>query len=133
MGDSGLTDVVDGKYRVGQTWRFNARPGEEAATLTVVKVESAPRVGVIVHVSLTGLHIKSPRAPGGFTDKVQHAPFSEAAIDRSVTTKVAESSTLPAFEDGYRMWREAFEAGKGGLFTVPVAEALTLMESTINR
>jgi hypothetical protein len=123
-----LTEVRDGRYRVGQVWRFTPRFGEEGATLTVVKVESAPEVGVIVHVSLAGVHVRSPRAPGGFNDRLPHAPFTETAIAKSVTVLVGEVSALPPFERGYAEWRRAFDAGKGGIFTIPVAEAVEAAE-----
>lgn len=126
--DPMLTEVRDGKYRVGQVWRFTARPGEEGATLTVVKVESTPKVGLIVHVSLAGLLVKSPRTPGGFNHTLPHAPFTEVAIARSVTTLVGEAAALPPFEQGYAVWRRAWDAGKGGVFTITVAEAVAGIE-----
>lgn len=131
--DSMLTELNTGKYRVGQVWKFKPRPGEDGSTLTVVRVESSKDRGVIVHVSVEGVHIKNPRAPGGFSDTLQHAPFSEEAIARSVTTLVGETKTLPSHEEGYRQWRKAFDAGKAGVFSITVAEAVGFMESAINR
>jgi hypothetical protein len=128
-----LTELNTGKYRVGQIWKFKPRAGEDGATLTVVRVESNKALGIIVHVSVTDLRIKSPHAPGGYTDRLQHAPFSEEAISKSVTTLVGETKALPAYEEGYREWRKAFDAGKGGIFTITVAEAVAFMESAINR
>jgi hypothetical protein len=128
-----LTELNSGKYRVGQVWRFKPRPGEDGATLTVVRVDSSKALGVIVHVSVEGVHIKNPRAPGGFSDTLQHAPFSEEAIEKSVTTLVGETKTLPAHQEGYREWRKAFDAGKAGVFTITVAEAVGFTESAINR
>jgi hypothetical protein len=128
-----LSELTTGKYRVGQTWQFNARPGEENATLTIVRVESSPLLGVIVHVSLSGLRIASPQAPGGFTDALAHAPFSEAAIEKSVTALVGENRTLPAFEESYRLWRNAFDEGNGGIFTITVATAVRLAEEGLKK
>lgn len=131
--DSKLTELNTGKYRAGQVWKFKPRPGEDGATLTVVRVESSKDLGVIVHVSVKGVHIRNPRAPGGFSDTLQHGPFSEAAIAKSVTTLVGETKTLPAYEAGYREWRKAFDARKAGVFSITVAEAVGFMESAINR
>jgi hypothetical protein len=128
-----LTKLTTGKYRTGQVWRFKTRPGEEDATLTVVRVESSEKLGVIVHVSVEGVRIESPGAPGGFSDTLQHCPFSEEAIEESVTTLVGEAETLPAFEEGYRMWREAFDAGEASIFSTTVAEAVGAIESAINQ
>jgi hypothetical protein len=129
-----LVELTTGKYHVGQVWKFTPRPGEEEATLTVVRVESTPtRDIIIVHVSIDGVHLKSPRAPGGFTDKIQHLPFSESAIANNVTKLIRETKTLPSFEDGYREWRQAFDAGKGGFFTGTVAEVIQFVETAMNR
>lgn len=44
-------------------------------------------------------------------------------VERSVNTLGRESGPVPDLADGYRRWRQAFEAGKGGIFTISVAEA----------
>jgi len=31
------------------------------------------------------------------------------------------------------MWREAFEAGKAGVYTITIAEAIDVMEATLNQ
>jgi hypothetical protein len=132
-GTSILTELNTGKYRVGQVWKFRSRPGEDGATLTVVRVESSKDFGVIVHVSVKGLHIKNPRAPGGFNDTLQHGPFTEQAIAKSVTMLVGTTKTLPQYEEGYRLWRKEFDAGNAGVFSVTVAEVVGFMEAGINR
>ncbi len=73
-----LTEKNNCKYHVGEKWKFRSRPGEEGATLTIVKVEGNSKFGVIVHVSLEGVRIKSADAPSGFSQTVAHMPFSEA-------------------------------------------------------
>ncbi len=128
-----LTEAKDGKYQVGEKWKFRSRPGEENATLTIVKVESNAKLGVIVHVSLEGVRIKSAHAPTGFSETVAHMPFAEAAIEKSVTDLVAKVVPLPKFEDGYREWRTAFDNNKGGIFTITVGEGIAFMEKTLNQ
>ena len=54
---------------------------------------------------------------------IQHLPFAESAIERSVTALERESGPVPDFADGYREWRQAFDEGKGGVFAITVAEA----------
>jgi hypothetical protein len=127
-----LTETNDGRYHVGEKWRFRARPGEENATLTIVKVESNAKLGVIVHVSVEGVRIKSAQSPSGFSETVSHMPFAEAAIEKSVTELVAKAVPLPKFEDGYRQWRGAFDSHKGGIFTITVGEAIAFMDKAIS-
>jgi hypothetical protein len=114
-------------FRAGQEWGFAGRPGDPKPTLVVVKVEALPEIGEVVHVSVRGVRIRNPRAPEGYVDALPHLPFSPDALRRSVTSLVADSVTLPSFEQGYDQWRRA----KGGAFTISVREALDLAEQTL--
>lgn len=127
-----LTETSVGKYHVGEKWKFRSRPGEESATLIIVKVESSATLGVIVHASLQGVHIKSAHSPTGYSETVAHMPFAEAAIEKSVTELVERGVPLPAFEEGYRQWRAAFDSHKGGIFTITVGESVAFMEKAMN-
>ena len=128
-----LVDTTAAKYNVGEKWNFRSRPGEDEATLTVVKVETTAKIGTIIHVSIQGVRIKSPHAPTGFSDTIAHMPFSESAIEKSVTRLVAKDVPLPKFEEGYREWRAAFEDGKGGVFSITVGEGIDFVETALNR
>jgi hypothetical protein len=128
-----LTDTTSSKFQVGQTWKYQTRPGEEGSTVTVVKVESAPQTGVIVHVALRGLHVKNPGAPSGITTEANHLPMAESALQKSVTVMVTAQAPLPSYEEGYREWRRAFDSGHAGAFTTSLAEAVTFVEVALNR
>jgi hypothetical protein len=88
-------DANEGKYHVGERWNYRTRLGEEGSSLTILKVESLPKVGMTVHVSVDGLRIENPSAPGGVSERIGHMPFTEAAIDLSVTTRAAAEITVP--------------------------------------
>ena len=127
-----LVDTDESKFHVGEKWSYHARPGEERSSLTIVKVESSPKLGVIVHVSLDGLRIKSAHGSSGFSETISHMPFAEAAMENSVTTLAVAKAPLPPFEEGYREWRRAFDAGKGGIFTITVAEGVDFIETALS-
>jgi hypothetical protein len=127
-----LTDIDTARYHVGETWKYQTRPGEEGSTLTVVKVESSPRMGVIVHISLRGLRIKNLHAPNGITTEARHLPMAEQALQKSVTEMVRAHGALPSYEEGYRAWRSAFDSGNAGAFTISVADAIAGMEQALN-
>jgi hypothetical protein len=127
-----LVDITTAKFHVGEKWRYQSRPGEEDSTLTIVKVESSPKLGTIVHISLDGLRIKSPHSDRGLSETVSHMPLSESAVEKSVTTLVAADAPLPSYEEGYAEWRRAIDNGKGGVFRVSVAQAVDFIESTLN-
>jgi hypothetical protein len=128
-----LVDTNEGKYHVGETWNYRTRPGEEGSLLTVLRVESSPKLGVIVHVSLDGLRIENPAAPGGVSEGIGHMPFAEAAIDKSVTRRAASGVPVTAGDEGYKEWRRAFDAGDAGIFTITVAEAVDHMAEALSR
>ncbi len=52
-----LTDVTDSKFKVGQVWKYKARPNEENSVFTVVKVENESKLGNIIHISVRNLKI----------------------------------------------------------------------------
>ncbi len=112
---------------VGQVWNYQTREVDQGSTLTICKLEELPKVGTVVHVSLSGLHLKNSRAPGGYTGEVPHAPFTRDAIERSLTTLQGQGSPPKGFEAGYRAWKEA----RGGVFSVPVAEVAGLIEKNL--
>lgn len=128
-----LSEVTNGNYQVGEQWNYRARPGEDTSTLIVGKVETTPRLGVIVHVSLAGLRVKNSRAPTGYSETIAHMPFAEGALAKSVTTRASSSVPVPpAFADGYGEWRQAFDRGKAGAFSITVAEGVDFIEQTLN-
>jgi len=44
-----------------------------------------------------------------------------------------ERVDLPDYEEGYTMWKEAFDAGSAGVYTITIAEAIDVMEATLNQ
>ncbi|RAK66754.1 hypothetical protein [Hymenobacter edaphi] len=127
-----LTDTRESKYQIGQVWQYKTRPAEPKSTLTIFKVEQSPKDGVIVHVSIDGLQMANPQNLSGASNSIGHMPFAEAAIDSSVTALLKSNQVVTAdFMDGYNYWREAFLAGKGGIFSVPVKEAVAYSEETV--
>jgi hypothetical protein len=126
-----LKDSTESKYKVGQVWSYKTRPGEKKSSFVVLKVESHPKIGNIIHIALRGLKLRRP--DGDFIETAGHLPFAEEAIKRSAVKLLKEKDDLPDYEEGYEMWREAFDAGRAGVYTVTIAEAVGLMEQTLNR
>lgn len=114
-------------------WSYKTRAGEEESYFIVVKVETQPKLGTIVHIAVRKLKIKNPRSPDGLSADVDHMPFAEAALNKSSGKVLKEKVDLPDFEEGYRMWREEFDAGHAGVYTITLAEAVKVMEATLNQ
>jgi len=126
-----LKDTTHPKFAVGQQWRYKTRPQEPNSTLTVLKVEAHPRLGTIVHIAVSNVVIPSPDSDSP-RHSIGHMPIDVGILESSVTELVAQSVPLPDFAEGYEIWREAFDQGKGGVFSRPVSECVSFMEETLN-
>jgi hypothetical protein len=124
-GGGSLSPATTSRYKPGQVWSFQTPADQPQALLTVLKVESHPKLSNIVHIALSGVSFSN----GG--TNVQHMPFAEAAIDKSVISLIREGEPLPQFQGGYQQWRDAFDAGRGGVFTITVAEGLETIRTAI--
>ncbi len=128
-----LVDAANEKFHIGDSWQYQTRPGEEQSKLTVVKLESNSRLGIVVHISLAGLRIKNPHVDGGVSETIAHMPFALSAVETSVTTLLTRNARLPSFESGHQQWREAFTQGKAGVFTASVRDAIDGVEKGMNQ
>jgi hypothetical protein len=119
---SDLTDATDTKFKVGQRWAYWARNGEESSTLIVAKIERHPTQGVILHIGLDGLKLKDGKGI------IPHMAFARDALEKSATKVLEEGAALPNYQQGYESWKKDFDKGKGSVYTVPVADAITQLE-----
>jgi hypothetical protein len=131
--DGAQKPPADSKYKVGQQWSYSARPGEEKSYLIIVKIDDDPKLGRIIHIALRGLKMKNPHSPDGFSEDVNHMPFLQDAIEKSGLKLMKEKVDLPDFEEGYGMWRKAFDEGRAGAYSITVAEAVVVMETALNQ
>lgn len=115
--------------KVGREWEFKGRPADPKPALVILKIETLPSLGEVVHVSVRGVHIKNPRAPTGSADTLQHLPLSRAAVEKSVTKLLHDSVTIPDYAEGYEQWRRA----RGGAFSTSVREALDFVEKALSQ
>ena len=131
--NSELKDATDSPYKVGQVWSYKTRPNEAKSTFIVVKVDSHPKYGNIIHIAVRDLKMKNSRSSNGFSDKINHMPFAEKSITQSIVKMLKEKAELPDFEEGYNLWREAFDQKRAGFYTITVAEAVKVAEETLNQ
>lgn len=120
-------EIKDKKYQPGQVWQYKTRPQEEGSRVTVLKVEKLPRMGTIVHVRVDDIRLRNCRRgpePNGF----QHMPFSRDAMEQSVI-KLEKDNAAVGDLGGYEQWR----ADCGGVYTITVAEAIDVAETTFNK
>jgi hypothetical protein len=124
--------AADVALKEGECWSYMTRPGEEASFLVIRKIETLPKIGEVIHISIFGLKIKNPKAPKGFAEQAGHVPIAGANLRSSLKKRVQRSIPDVDWKGGYRMWREAYDSGKGGVFTKPVSECVGFMEEALN-
>jgi len=120
--------VTDSKFRPGQIWRYKTRPGEEKSFFTILRIESLPKIGTIIHIRVDKIRLHNCTG-GPEPENFQHMPFRLDAIERSATKIEKESSDIPDYKDGYDEWRNAC----GGVYTITVAEAVAVGEATFKK
>lgn len=103
------------RYLPGQLWKILLKNEDARTLLLVLKSEELDGQN-IVHVGFVG----------GSEDLPEHMPFSEDAVNRSVLALEGELPALPSFQDGYKRWRDAYDAGDAGIYSLTVQEVLNL-------
>ena len=54
-------------------------------------------------------------------------------ISESVTSLVGQNNNLSDFSEGYNNWKEAWDSGKGGYWTVDLKDAIEGMDSVMRQ
>ena len=119
------------QFAEGQIWKYATRPGESESRITIVRLDDDAEYGNIIHIYISDIDINNPEAPGGKTTYIAHMPFAEDALEDCVTELERNSPELPEFREGYRLWREDFDQGEAGVFTIPVSQAIESVQETI--
>lgn len=124
--------MEESKYKIGQVWKYRTREGEESSRIFIVRADPNEKLGTIYHLYIDGLKIKNPHIDSGIQDHLPHSPVSEKTLDESVTTLAIESSpNLPDVSEGYETWKQAFDKGEGGIFTIPASQIIQYIEDIV--
>ncbi len=133
VGLASTTVASELQLQPGQCWSYSARTGEESSYLVIRKIESLEKLGEVAHISVYGLKIKNPASPSGFADQAGHIPITLEALRSSLNKRIDRSIPSTDWMEGYSLWREAYDTGKGGVFTKSVSDCVGFMEEAINR
>jgi hypothetical protein len=118
-------------FEAGQLWTYQTREDEPASRILIQKVEHDAKVGEIVHIRVVNLAFKGPK---GIIRQLPHLPFSGPSLRQCLLALESSGNGVPPdYEAGYKIWREAFDTGKGGVFTLDVAGVVDAMEKSMQR
>lgn len=120
-----IEGVADKKFKPGQVWSYDNRPGESASTLTILRVDSGEKVGIIIQVRVDGLKMHNPR--GELVPSIEHMPFSRDSMLLSVNHLLKSDQPVPTLE-GLDQWR----SDCGGVYKIAVRDAVDVAEKTFN-
>ena len=122
-----VAKVNDVAFKAGQLWTYQTRKHEPKSRILVQRVELDPKAGEIVHIRVLNLSFKGPK--GSLIAEIPHLPYSGPALRKCLVALESSGNRVPPdYEEGYKVWREAFDSGKGGIFTLDVAGVLDGME-----
>ena len=68
--------------------------------------------------------------PGAKIAVLGHIPVDAQILAASCAKTQAAHALAPDFEGGYATWRQAFESGKGGYFTISISGILDVVTKT---
>ena len=122
-----------GNYEEGQVWSYRNRLGEENSTILINKIEQDPRLGFIYHISILEVKVKNPHQAGGVANELPHLPVSQNTLDTSLLMFLRNSESHPEYLEGYLLWKEAFDAGEAGIFTISIAEIVDVVEQSLTQ
>jgi hypothetical protein len=96
-------------YQTGQIWKYRARDGEAESQLVIINSTLVPGCGEIYSVAVEG------------------------SLDLSVLELIGiRPSPLEEYGDAFQEWKQPFDRGEAGVFTIPIAEILTCVEEAVN-
>jgi hypothetical protein len=110
-------------FHAGEVWAFVPPTNQPNAKLTILRVENDAKLGTLVHLAISGISYDNGRT------NIEHLVFTDSAVELSVTTLEQKSGPVPEFEKSYQMWRQAFDAGVGRVFSSSVADAVAEVAS----
>ncbi len=121
------------KYREGQIWAYKTRLGESDSKIYIIKIDNDPTLRNIYHVYIDKIAIKNPHLAGGVQNVLPHSPVSQKTLDESVTKLIKDNAlSLPDISEGYKIWKEAFDKGQAGVFTISVDKIIQNIEDSVN-
>lgn len=123
----------NGQIEEGQQWTYETRSNEPQSFLVIRKIEKDERLGDIVHISVFAVRIPNGNSPRGITNIIGHLPFSKEALLPCLKERKEGANNDTSWKEGYEIWKEAFDAGKAGVFTISVKESVDFMEQTLNQ
>ena len=119
------------RFRAGQVWRARCRPQDDNPHIIVLGEMEAGQGQSFYSIAITGVRIANPGMKGGVQTELPHAPVTEEVLGAAVLDLVASDGPTaadPEYSEAYEEYMEEYKLGEAGVFTIPVAEILDIIE-----
>jgi hypothetical protein len=118
--------------RAGECWGYVSRPGEENSYVVIRRITALPTGGTVIGISILGLKLKAPGAPGGEITEIPYIVIRAEALQASLRTKVERTPPDLSWENLHAAWWEKHGSkGRGNALADPLRLALAGMERTL--
>jgi len=115
-------------FAPGQIWTYHgATPASSRVIIGAVDTfagESQP----VVSISITDAPIPTRERQ---LQTVPHLPIAADTLRASVIELEGTGSVPGGFENGYRLWRQAYDSKKGGYFTISVEKIVGILRNQV--
>jgi len=96
----------------------------------VLAVDEVPQLGVIYSLEKFDVHTTEPVSSKDVDDVKElktlprkgHFPIVEARVLEASPDRIGHMPVAADDLQGYAIWRKAFDAGEGGVFTIPLED-----------
>ena len=123
---SGSRLILKDKIKEGQIWSYKSRSSEPGSKLTVIKLDT-PGNEQIVHISVDSLRITQRNTGEVTATYIEHLPMSLDAFSKSVIK--IESIVETSINEGYLDWKNKFDEGKAGVWSLEISEVIEMIEN----
>lgn len=119
------------QYKAGQVWQYKTRDQDKGSKLYIVKVTKLKTDEYAYNIALDRLNLVNHAVDGGVQHDLPHLPVSKSSLDQSVIKQLVPSASPENWQEGYQQWKDAYDAQKAGIFTVPVKEVVHMLQQVI--
>lgn len=126
-------NLTEHNYEIGQIWKYRSRDSEDNSQIVIL---NSIQVGayVVYSICVEGVKLKNPWIEGGIQTTLPHAPVSQETLDLSVMELIGvRQNPLDEYESEFQEWKEPFDRGEAGFFTITVAKILDCVEQAVNQ
>ncbi|WP_020187512.1 hypothetical protein [Methylopila sp. 73B] len=113
----------------GQAWSY--RDAQLPSSRVVIGRIDVAGASKVASVSIVDAPLPDPETGALVPRLVEHAPIAIDALLASLLRREGDVPIPEGFEGGYRIWRNAFDTGQGGFFTLGVEEIVRMFQAAL--